>query len=94
LSRNCLLNHVIEGKTEGRIEVTGRCGRRCTQLLDNLEGRRGHWKFKQEALDRTVWRTGFGRRYGPVERVLNECTSAYEDKQPECLLHKEFNFTY
>jgi hypothetical protein len=33
LHRNCLLKHVIEGKTEGRIEVTGR---RCKQLLDEL----------------------------------------------------------
>jgi hypothetical protein len=36
LYRNCLLKHVIEGKTEGRIEVTGRTGRRCKQLLDEL----------------------------------------------------------
>jgi hypothetical protein len=27
LRRNCLLKHVIEGKIEGRIEVTGRRGR-------------------------------------------------------------------
>jgi hypothetical protein len=32
LYRNCLLKHVIEGKTDGRIEVT----RRCKQLLDEL----------------------------------------------------------
>jgi hypothetical protein len=31
--RNCLLKHVIEGTTEGRLEVTGR---RCKQLLDEL----------------------------------------------------------
>jgi hypothetical protein len=30
LHRNCLLKHVIEGKTEGRIDVTGRGGRRPT----------------------------------------------------------------
>jgi hypothetical protein len=28
LCRNCLLKHVIEGKLEGRIEMTGRRGRR------------------------------------------------------------------
>jgi hypothetical protein len=28
LGRNCLLKHVIEGKLEGRIEMTGRRGRR------------------------------------------------------------------
>ena len=32
--RNCLLNHVIEGKIEGRIYVTARRGRRCKQPLD------------------------------------------------------------
>jgi hypothetical protein len=37
LRRNCLLKHVIEGKTEGRIEVTGRRGRRRKQLLDDLQ---------------------------------------------------------
>jgi hypothetical protein len=34
--RNCLLKHVIEGKMEGRIEVTGRQVRRHKQLLDDL----------------------------------------------------------
>jgi hypothetical protein len=29
LRRNCLLKHVIEGKLEGTIEMTGRRGRRC-----------------------------------------------------------------
>jgi hypothetical protein len=36
LCRHCLLKHVIEGKIEGRIEVTGRRERRCKQLLDDL----------------------------------------------------------
>jgi hypothetical protein len=35
--RNCLLRHVIEGKMEGRIEVTGRRGRRSKQLRDGLK---------------------------------------------------------
>jgi hypothetical protein len=38
LCRNCLLKHVIEGKIEGRIELTGRRGRRCKQLLHHLNG--------------------------------------------------------
>jgi hypothetical protein len=37
LCRNCLLKHVIEGKLEGRIEMTGRRGRRRKQLLDDLK---------------------------------------------------------
>jgi hypothetical protein len=36
LRRNCLLQRVIEGKILGGIEVTGRRGRRCRKLLDNL----------------------------------------------------------
>jgi len=32
LRRNCLLKHVTEGKIDGRIEVTGRRGRRRKQL--------------------------------------------------------------
>jgi hypothetical protein len=26
----------------------------------------GYWKLKEEAPDRTLWRTGIGRSYGPV----------------------------
>jgi hypothetical protein len=37
LRRNCLLQHVIEGKIQGRIEVTGRRGRRRKNLLDDLK---------------------------------------------------------
>jgi hypothetical protein len=35
LCRNCLLQQVIEGKIKGGIEVTGRRGRRCRELLDD-----------------------------------------------------------
>ena len=59
LCRNCLLQYVIEGKVEGRREVMRRRGRRFKQLLDDLEERRRHRKFKEEALDRTVWRACF-----------------------------------
>jgi replicative superfamily II helicase len=37
LRRNCLLKHVIEGKLGGRIEMTGRRGRRRKPLLDDLK---------------------------------------------------------
>jgi hypothetical protein len=40
LRRNCLLKHVIEGKLEGMIQMTGRRGRRCKQLLDDLKENR------------------------------------------------------
>jgi len=28
----------------------------------------GHWKLKEEEFDCTLWRTHFGRGYGPVVR--------------------------
>jgi hypothetical protein len=72
LRRNCLLKRVIEGKLEGRIEMKGRRGRRRKQLLDDLKERRGYCKLKEEVLDRTLWRTRFGRGYGPVVRQTAE----------------------
>jgi hypothetical protein len=68
LRRNCFLNHVIEGEIQGRIEVTGIRGRRRKQLLDVLEEKRGYLKLKEEALDRPLCRTRFGRGFGPVVR--------------------------
>jgi hypothetical protein len=47
--------------------VVGRRGRR-EQILDDLEEKTGFWKFKQEALDCTLSRTGFGKCNGPVVR--------------------------
>jgi hypothetical protein len=72
LRRNCLLKHVIGGKLEGKTEMTGRRGRRRKQLLDDLKETRRYWKFKEVALDRTLWRTCFGRGYGPVVRQTTE----------------------
>jgi hypothetical protein len=72
LRRNCLLKLVIEGKLEGRIEMTGRRGRRRKQLLDDLKEKRRYCKLKEEELDRTLWRTSFGRGYGPVVRQTAE----------------------
>jgi len=66
LSRNCLLQRVIEGKIQGGIEVTGRRGRRHRKLLDDLKERRGYSHLKEEALDRTMWRAGFGRGFEHV----------------------------
>jgi hypothetical protein len=73
LRRNCLLKHVIDGKLEGRIEMTGRRGRRRKQLLDDFMEKRRYWKLKEEVLDRTLWRTRFGIGYGlVVNRLQNE----------------------
>jgi hypothetical protein len=53
----------------GRIAVTRRQGRRCKQLLGDLKEKRGYWKLEDEAL---VWRTRFGRSYGPAIRQSAE----------------------
>jgi hypothetical protein len=66
--RNFLLKRVIDGNVEGRIGVMGRRGRRRKQLLDDLKDTRRYWKLKEATLDRTVWRTRFGRGCGPVLR--------------------------
>jgi hypothetical protein len=66
--RNCLLKHVIEGKIEEKVEGVRRRGRRCKQLLDDVKEKRRYWKLKEEALDRTLRRARFGRRYGPFLR--------------------------
>jgi hypothetical protein len=87
LRRNCLLKHVIEGQLEGRIEMTGRRGRRRKQLLDDLKENRRYCKFKEEALDRTLWRTRFGRGYGPVVRQTTEwMRMKWLKKQPLSLI--------
>jgi hypothetical protein len=68
LRRNFILKHVIEGKIEGRMEVMGRRGRRCKELMDDVKETRGYCKLKEEALDRTVYKTRFGRGHVPVLR--------------------------
>jgi hypothetical protein len=68
LRRNCILQGVIEGKIQGRIEVTGRQERKRRKLLDDLKERRGYSHLKEETLDHTMWRARFGRSFGPVVR--------------------------
>ena len=54
----------------------GRRGRRCKWLLYDLKETGGYSKLKEEALDRTVCRTGSDRDCGHVVRqtVQNELT--------------------
>jgi hypothetical protein len=63
---------VIEGKLEGRIEMKERRGRRRKLLLDDLKEKRRYRNLKEEVLDRALWRTSFGRGYGPVVRQTTE----------------------
>jgi hypothetical protein len=57
--------------------VTGRRGRRRRKLLDYLKERRGYSQLKEEAVDRTVWRGGFGRGFGPVVRQTAKWMDEY-----------------
>jgi hypothetical protein len=66
LRRNCLLKHVAEG----RIEVTGRRGRRRKQVLDDLKEKRKTGSLKRKhwialcgefALEETSHKDGVGQ---------------------------------
>jgi hypothetical protein len=96
LLRHCLLRQVIEGKIKGGIEVTGRRGRRCRKLLDDLKKRRGYSYLNEEALDRTMWIAHFGRDFGPVVRqttkwMKNICFRDWEQlfMSKECTSYKK-----
>jgi len=68
LGRKCLGKHVIEG----RIEVTGRRGRRRKKLLDYIKKKIRQCKLKDEEFDRTVWITLAGRGNGLIVRQTTE----------------------
>ena len=60
LRRNCLLQRVIEGKIKGRIEVTGRRGRRRRKLLDtemifSFEGGSSRSHYVESSLWKRLW---------------------------------------
>ena len=66
------LRNYYSRKREEAMEVTGRQGRKGKQLLDAIKEMKGYCQLKQEALDCTLWRTGFGRGFGPVVRQIME----------------------
>jgi len=66
---------LAEGKhVDGKIEGLGRQGRRHNQLMDDLKETRQYWKLRGEALHCTLWRTYFGRDYGPVVMMMMTTT--------------------
>jgi hypothetical protein len=83
LRKNRLIKHIIEGKIEGGIEVTQRQRRKHRQLLHNHKERGWYCNLKEEALHSTLWRTRFGRSYGPVVTIygmnewMNEWTNEW-----------------
>ena len=46
--------------------MTGRRVGRSKQLLDDLKEMKWYWKFEREAADGALWRSRFGRGYGPA----------------------------
>jgi hypothetical protein len=49
------------------------CSSINTQPVDDLRETLGHWKLKEEALDRNMWKNGFGNDIGLSEdRLWNE----------------------
>jgi hypothetical protein len=50
----CVLEHFVQGKSDGRTAVTERRGIRRNQLLDDRKETSGHWRLKRETLDHTV----------------------------------------
>jgi len=66
------MESIINLYTKYPVEMTGRRARRRKQLLDELKERKGYCKLKEEALDRTPWRTRFGRGCGPFVRQARQ----------------------
>ena len=68
--------------------MTERRWKRRKQLLDYFKETTGHWKLKEEALDRNLWRTRFGRGCGPVVRHcgMNEWMHEWTNVPVFCLL--------
>jgi hypothetical protein len=60
LCRNCLLKHMIEGKLQGRIEMTERRGRRCKQLLNDLKEKKileiERGRTRSHPMESSLWR--------------------------------------
>ena len=81
LRRSCLLRHVIGGEIGRRIGVTGRRGRRRKQLLGDRKEKRGYCILKDNARDRNVWRTSFGRGLWTCRKTdwKFNCSVAYEN---------------
>ena len=59
---NLSLKHTIKTKIKLSIIIY------LSLVLDDLRGMKGYCHLQEEALDRTVWRAGFGRSFGPVVR--------------------------
>jgi hypothetical protein len=73
LLRKCLLKHLLEVKMERK----KRRGRTRQNLLHELNEKGRYCNLKNEALYRILWRSRFGRDYGPVARETTLYRTAF-----------------
>jgi hypothetical protein len=58
--------------------------------VDDIKEKREYWKLKETALDRTLWRTRFGRVYRPDLRHATErMTGSVEDLESRQVAYME-----
>jgi hypothetical protein len=62
LRRNCLLKHVIEGKIDGKIQVTGRRGRRGKEIQHGLKEKKTilyveRGSTRSHSVKNSLWKT-------------------------------------
>jgi len=59
-----------------------------TDIQNTVKERRGYSHLREEALDRTTWRAGFGRGFGPAVRPTTDwtCRKTYYLNEYACLL--------
>ena len=75
LLSKCLLNTLLKERRRKLSE--GKTRKKSQQLMEDDEEWREYYKLKDEALDRSLWRNGFGRGYGPVVRQTAEWITLY-----------------
>ena len=80
--------------TERKCSLAAKRGRRRKQLLDDFNEMRGHLKLKEEALDRALWRTGFGKGYGSVVIETREWNYFWQNKDRRRGLRNTASCTY
>ena len=87
LCGNCLLKHFTEGTIEGRTEGLRR---RRKQLHGDLHEMTACCKLREEALDRTMWRTCFWKR-DTTEGTAPPPSDGSKRDRKEKVIHKIFN---
>jgi hypothetical protein len=94
LCRNYLLKHVIAGKTTENVEGTEDEKGDGSLYRKTLAKRKRYWAFKEDALNRILWRTSFGRNYGPVIRqIMGNNPKSLKKADHRCIVLKRHRRT-